>query len=376
MSKADFVLTPWESRGDIDYDRLIKQFGLNVISDAMRKQVATLAGQDHFMMRRRVFLTHRDLDVILDSYRKGNDFYLYTGRGPSGNTHIGHLIPWVFAQWLQSRFDITMYFQLTDDEKFYRSTKLSLEDTYDLAMQNARDFAALGFDPAKTHILVDTQHIRTLYKLAARAAKKINYSNTKASFGFGNDTNIGMIFYTAMQSAPCFLEKKPVLIPLGVDQDPHFRLTRDIAPVLGYPKPALMHNIMIPALGGSGTKMSASQENSAVYTTDTPAQIRKKINKYAYSGGRDTISDHRKYGGDTKSDVSFLYLWMFFEPDDSKIDNIRGQYESGSLLSGELKQILIDKMTSYMERHQNRRESIDVKEFMFDETEYKNKMRR
>ena len=67
---------------------------------------------------------------------------------------------------------------------------------------------------------------------------------------------------------------------------------------------------------------------------------------------------------------------MFFEPDDSKIDNIRGQYESGSLLSGELKQILIDKMTSYMERHQNRRESIDVKEFMFDETEYKNKMRR
>ena len=57
-----------------------------------------------------------------------------------------------------------------------------------------------------------------------------------------------MIFYTSLQSAPCFIEDKPVLIPLGVDQDPHFRLTRDIAPKIGKPKPALIHNIMIPRL--------------------------------------------------------------------------------------------------------------------------------
>lgn len=376
MNSSDFILTPWESKGDIDYARLVERFGLNVISDDIRCQVADAAGEDHFLLRRKIFFSHRDLDVILHSYQNGPGFFLYTGRGPSGSTHIGHLIPWMFAQWLQSRFGVTMYFQLTDDEKFYRDSKLSLDDTYNLALQNARDFAALGFDPDRTHILINSQHINTLYPLAAQAAKRINYSNTKASFGFGNATNIGMIFYTALQSAPCFLEKRPVLIPLGVDQDPHFRLTRDIAPVLGYPKPALIHNIMIPSLAGSGRKMSASSKNSAVYTTDTAKQIRQKINKYAYSGGQDSIAKHRQFGGDTQSDVSFLYLWMFFEPNDSKINQIKEEYESGSMLSGELKQILIEAMVAYMERHQNRRESVNIKEFMFDETEYKNKMRR
>ncbi|MXX20923.1 MAG: tryptophan--tRNA ligase [Cenarchaeum sp. SB0661_bin_35] len=372
----DFILTPWESEGDIDYTRLVERFGLNVISNEMRYRVADTAGEDHFLLRRKIFFSHRDLGVILNSHQSGPGFFLYTGRGPSGNTHIGHLIPWVFAQWLQKNFDVTMYFQLTDDEKFYRDAGLSLDDTYNLALQNARDFAALGFDPNKTHILINSRHMGTLYPLAAQAAKKINYSNTKASFGFGNDTNIGMIFYTALQSAPCFLERKPVLIPLGVDQDPHFRLTRDIAPILKYPKPALIHNIMIPSLAGSKNKMSASQKNSAVYTTDTPNQIRKKINKYAYSGGQESVAKHRELGGNTQTDVSFLYLWMFFEPDDVKINNIKKEYESGSMLSGELKQILIEKMTKYMEIHQNRRESVDIGEYIFDEVEYKNKMRR
>ena len=372
----DFVLTPWESHGEIDYSRLIESFGISVITDTLRQRLAEAAGQDHFLVRRGVFFSHRDLDKILESHRSGRGFYLYTGRGPSGNTHIGHLLPWVLAQWMQERFGVTMYFQLTDDEKFYRDAALSLPETRRIAYENARDFAALGFDPDLTHIIIDTEHIGTLYPLAAQAAKKINYSNTKASFGFGNDTNIGMIFYTALQSAPCFLEERPVLIPLGVDQDPHFRLTRDIAPALRRPKPALVHNAMLPALGGPGGKMSASVENSAVYTTDTASQIRKKINKYAYSGGRANIEEHRRHGGDSQADVSFMYLKMFFEPDDSRIKKIQEQYESGAMLSGELKQILIERMTDFMERHQSARDSIDVGEFMFDEAEYRDRMRR
>ena len=75
-----------------------------------------------------------------------------------------------------------------------------------------------------------------------------------------------------------------MLIPLGVDQDPHFRLTRDVAPKIGRHKPALMHNVMMPALEGPGGKMSASSETGTIYTIDTPAQVRKKIGEYAFSG--------------------------------------------------------------------------------------------
>ena len=376
MPGEDFVLTPWDSSGKINYDRLSKMFGVKLIRDDLRKRLAGLAGEDHYMVRRGVFFSHRDLDMILDSQESGTGFYLYTGRGPSGGTHIGHLVPWVFARWLQERFGATIYFQLTDDEKFYAKQDLSLEQTMSLARDNALDFAALGFDPSRTHILIDTRDIRTLYPIAARVAKRITFSTTKAAFGFGDSTNIGMIFYTALQSAPCFLEDRPVLIPLGVDQDPHFRLTRDVAPLLKRPKPALIHNMMMPGLQGPGGKMSASDQNSAVYTTDTAQQVRRKINSYAYSGGRDTIEQHRRLGGNPEVDVSFQYLRMFFEPDDARLGSIRDDYVSGKMLTGELKQILIERVVSYLEEHQGRRSEVDLQEFLFDGDEHRGKMRR
>ncbi|MDH3279249.1 MAG: tryptophan--tRNA ligase [Nitrosopumilus sp.] len=296
------------------------------------------------------------MNRILDDYQKGNKFFLYTGRGPSGHTHIGHLVPWVFSKWLQEKFDVNMYFQLTDDEKFFSKPNLTLEETSKFAYENALDFIALGFKPDKTKIIINTKNIQTLYPIAAQVAKKINFSNTKATFGFTNETNIGMIFYTSLQSAPCFIEDKPVLIPLGVDQDPHFRLTRDIAPKIGRPKPALIHNIMIPSLEGPGGKMSASADNGTIYTTDTPNVVKKKINKHAFSGGQPDVELHRKIGGNPDIDVSFQYLRIFFEPNDNKLKTIYEDYKSGKLLSGELKVILIEKINDFLSVHQEKRE--------------------
>lgn len=294
MSTEDFVVTPWHVEGDIDYDKLIKQFGTEKISESILERIRKIAGEDHFMLRRGIFFSHREMDRILTDYEKGVKFFLYTGRGPSGHTHIGHLVPWVFAKWLQEKFNVNMYFQLTDDEKFFAKPNLTLEDTQKFAYENALDFIALGFKPENTKIIINTRNIQTLYPIAAQVAKKVNFSNTKGVFGFTNETNIGMIFYTSLQSAPCFIEDKPVLIPLGVDQDPHFRITRDVAPKIGKQKPALIHNIMIPGLEGPGGKMSASSENGTVYTTDSAKIVKNKINKYAFSGGQPDIEQHRK----------------------------------------------------------------------------------
>ncbi len=356
MSSDEFVVTPWHVEGDIDYDKLIKQFGTQKISNDLLSKLQKVTGEDHFMLRRGVFFSHRDLNLILENYEKGKEFFLYTGRGPSGHTHIGHLVPWVFAKWLQDKFNVNMYFQLTDDEKFFAKQDLSLDQTTNFAFENALDFIALGFKPEKTKIIINTKNIKTLYPIAAQVAKKINFSNTKAVFGFTNDTNVGMIFYTSLQSAPCFIEDKQVLIPLGVDQDPHFRITRDIAPKINRTKPALIHNIMIPSLLGPGGKMSASDEKNTIYTTDSPEVVKKKINKYAFSGGQPDIDEHRKIGGNPDIDVSYQYLRIFFEPDDNKLKKIYDDYKSGKMLTGELKSILIEKINEFLSVHQQKRE--------------------
>ena len=358
MSSDEFVVTPWHVEGDIDYDKLIKQFGTQKISNEILTKIQKITGEDHFMLRRGVFFSHRDLNLILSNHEEGKEFFLYTGRGPSGHTHIGHLVPWVFAKWLQDKFNVNMYFQLTDDEKFFSKQELTLQQTSNFALENALDFIALGFNPKKTKIIIDTKNIKTLYPIAAEVAKKVNFSNTKAVFGFTNETNIGMIFYTSLQSAPCFIEDKPVLIPLGVDQDPHFRITRDIAQKINRVKPALIHNIMIPSLLGPGGKMSASDEKNTIYTTDTPEQVKKKINKYAFSGGQPDIDEHRKIGGNPDIDVSYQYLRIFFEPDDDKLKKIYDDYKSGNMLTGELKGILIEKINKFLSVHQEKREQV------------------
>lgn len=81
----------------------------------------------------------------------------------------------------------------------------------------------------------------------------------------------------------------PCLIPCAIDQDAYFRMTRDVAPRMSCHKPALIHSKFFPPLQGRGGKMSGSEANSAVFLTDTPKQIKNKINKHAFSGGKETM---------------------------------------------------------------------------------------
>jgi len=101
--------------------------------------------------------------------------------------------------------------------------------------------------------------------------------------------------------------------------------------------------------------MSASEEHTTIYTTDDAKTIKSKINKYAFSGGRDTVEEHRQLGGMPEIDVSYQWL-TFFEEDDNKLKQIFDDYKSGKLLSGELKAMLIKKLTTMLTKHQEERE--------------------
>eukprot|EP00915_Cephaloidophora_sp_WS-2016_P003761 GHVH01005044.1.p1 GENE.GHVH01005044.1~~GHVH01005044.1.p1 ORF type:complete len:415 (+),score=62.30 GHVH01005044.1:108-1352(+) len=375
-------VTPWDVTGDdggaVDYDKLIKEFGCQHIDEAMLERFQRVTGKaPHTFLRRGLFFSHRDLGTILDAKEKGLPFYLYTGRGPASEAlHLGHLIPFLFTKYLQEAFDVPLVIQLTDDEKSLFKDKLSIEECSKLGIENAKDIISIGFDPSKTFIFLDTDYIQNLYPVALKIMKGVTANQVRGIFGFTGSNNIGQYMFPAIQAAPAFSAsfptifgghpKIPCLIPQAIDQDPYFRMTRDVAPKLGFVKPALIHSKFIPALQGHNTKMSGSVESSSVYMTDTPKQIKSKINKYAFSGGRDTLEEHREFGGNCQTDISYNYL-TFFLDDDIELKRIHDDYSSGKLLSGEIKAILVGILTEIVAGHQERRSKVTdatVQEFM------------
>ena len=188
--------------------------------------------------------------------------------------------------------------------------------------------------------------------------------------------NVGKSSFPAVQAAPSFsstfsiplrgIVNMPCLIPCAIDQDAYFRMTRDIAPRLGFHKPALIHSKFFPPLTGKGGKMGASIPNTAVYLNDTPKQIKDKINKHAFSGGGETLELHRKNGANLDVDVSYEWLRYFLE-DDDRLAVIKEEYGKGIMLTGEVKKELIQVLTDISQEHQTKRAAVTpdvIKQFM------------
>lgn len=366
-----FKVTPWTVEGKIDYDKLVQEFGTQMIDDELLERIRKHTGDLHPFLKLKYFFSHRDLNWILDRYEKGEKFYLYTGRGPSGSIHMGHIVPWIFTKYLQDKFDTQLLFQLTDDEKFLYHDGKSMDEISSYVYENMLDIIAIGFDPKKTKILIDTKHIKHLYPIAIEIAKRITFSTVKAVFGFQNSTNIGMISFPAIQAAPCFLPSKiegkptPCLIPAAIDQDPYWRVTRDIAEKMGYYKPAQIHSKFLPGLGTNG-KMSSSQPETAIFTTDDPELVEKKISN-SFTGGQPTIELQRKLGANADICPVFWYLRYIFENEKSS-DERYVKCKSGGLLCHECKHDLIDFTKPYLIEFQKRREKAKdhVNEFLFE----------
>lgn len=380
----DDVVNPWEvatsSATGVDYDKLIKRFGSTKIDDALLQRIEKVTGKPvHHLLRRGKFFSQRDMHIILDLYEQKKPFYLYTGRGPSSDSmHMGHLIPFIFTKWLQDTFDVPLVIQLTDDEK-YLWKDLTLEQANHMAFENTKDIIACGFDIEKTFIFSDLDFISNspaFYRNMCRVQKLVTYNQVKGIFGFGDSDCIGKISFPAIQASPSFSSSFPeifngrsdipCLIPCAIDQDPYFRMTRDVAPRMNCLKPALIHSTFFPALQGAQTKMSASDPTSSIFVTDSDKQIKDKINKYAFSGGGATVEEHKEKGGNCDVDVSFQYLTFFME-DDERLEEIRKTYTSGELLTGFLKKELVEILQKLVGEHRQRRASLTddvVKQFM------------
>ncbi|KAH7011621.1 hypothetical protein EDB80DRAFT_609390 [Ilyonectria destructans] len=383
-------INPWSVEGAqgadgevaaIDYDAICQKWKTSKIDTELLERFEKVTGhKPHRWLRRGLFFSHRDFDKILTRYERGEPFFLYTGRGPStGSLHLGHTIPLKFTKWLQDVFDVPLVFMLTDDEKALFKDNLTFEDTLSYAMENARDIIALGFDVKKTFLYSDLKYLSNHFLMNAwEFSKLVTFNQVRGAFGFDGSSNVGKIFFPSVQCVAAFatsypeiwsdepasvrtkaIAKIPCLIPMGIDQDPYFRLVRDNAHRMRYPspKPSLIHSKFLTALQGAGGKMSSSNPNSAIFMTDTAKQIKTKINKYAFSGGQVNIEEHRRLGGNPDVDVSYIYL-TYFEDDDEKLEKIYKDYKSGELLTGELKKMAIESLQPEVQEFQERRKLV------------------
>ena len=358
--KNEMIVTPWEVKGKIDYERLIREFGTQPLTEELLKKLEKHTGELHLQIRRGLFFSHRDLDTVLDLYEKGTKFVLYTGRGPSGPVHIGHLVPWILTKHLQDKFNTRLYFQITDDEKFLVDDENKLADMTRYGYENALDLIALGYKPEDTFIIYDTKDIDLLYDIALEVAKRITYSTARATFGFQESTNLGWVFWPAVQAAPCFIHRKltgenvPALIPAAIDQDPFWRITRDIAQKLGYHKPAQIHCRFLPGLGQGG-KMSASEPETSIFTIDPPDVVKHKIWN-AFTGGKGTAAEQKKTGADPSICTIYQYFTYLFEEDDEKLAERESRCKAGEILCGECKKDLAERTNKFLAEHQKKRE--------------------
>ena len=374
-------VTPWEVSGELketDYSRIADQFGARLIDQKILSEINEIAGEIHPFLHYGIFFAHRDLDIVLQNYRKGEPFYLYTGRGPSGNMHLGHLLPFMFTKWLQEKFDVDLLIQITDDEK-YLFRDIPENEIKSITRNNILDILSLGFNPEKTHIIVDSEQAGILYNQAVRVSRHITASTAKAVFGFTDSDSIGKYFFTSMQAVPAFLlsalsgKNIRCLIPYAIDQDPHFKVARDVIPKLGYEKPSSIISKFIPSLKGGG-KMSSSDTNSGIYLDDSPKVVRKKLMKYAFSGGRETAEEQRKYGANPDIDFAFN-IYRMLEHDQKKVGDIYSGYKNGEILSGEMKQLAADTISAFLETLKPVREQAErnLSEYMFTPDDFRDR---
>jgi len=352
----DFTVTPYAVDGEIDYEKLIDRFGADRLTD---DQLARFP--EHPLLRRRTFYAGRDIDEYLEAAEADAPHAIVTGRGPSGPMHLGHVLPLYLAKRLQQETGATVYIPLSDDEKFLAKAQ-SFAEIGQHTRENLRDVLAVGFDPDRTRLIIDTVDADVIYPLAVRLATHLTPATVEAVYG--EQDTVGLQFYPAVQATHLLLPqlvggRQPTLVPIAVDQDPHVRVCRDIAAkeTLPVEKPGALLGRFLPSLEGPG-KMSSSADAPSIDLTAAPETVAETIRTHAYTGGRATLEEHREKGGDPSVDVPFQYLRFFFEPDDGELERIAADYRSGDLLSGELKEIAIDRITTFLAAHQRRRAAL------------------
>ncbi len=326
-------LDPWGHFAIESYEKLFKQFGIEPIDNVVDK----LPKKHHYFTRKIVF-GHRDFDKWLNGLHNGERVAVLTGFMPSGHVHLGHVMVFEELRYYQE-LGVSINVVVADAEA-YAVRKIPRKKVFEYAREYITYAYAVGLDPGRTRIYFQTNSDTTYYRLIQLFSRKISMAEMEAIYGELEPAKIMAAFTQAADilhlQLPEYGGYKWVLVPVGADQDPHIRLSRDIADrygrELGLNRPASTYHKFIRGLDGN--KMSSSKPDYAIFLDDDASTIRYKVLN-ALTGGRATAEEQRRLGGEPwKCTVYELYLYHLFKGD-KELLKLYEDCTSGRILCGE-----------------------------------------
>ena len=275
-------IDPWSSQQSTDYSRIRDEFGLSSIEGMPIPNPSMLH-------RRGIIFAQRDLDVVLDSARRRDPFGVLTGLMPSGRMHLGHSMVIEQVKWFQSQgADVTI---AVADLEAHATRGMSLDDCRSTAMKEyVLNYAALGLESDSTSVYFQSRR-PIVQRIGFTLGKRTTLSEMESIYGFQGETNLAHIQAPLVQVGdilhPQFEEfggLRPIVVPVGVDQDPHIRLTRDLASRSNW------FNVKARKAGGISISLSVQEENHSVLGVGERGRVDREVRAQIFSSIHESLS--------------------------------------------------------------------------------------
>ncbi len=291
---------------------------------------------------------------------------ILTGDRPTGRLHIGHYIGSLKNRVaLQNSGKYDSYIMIADLQALTDNAR-NPEKIRNSLLEVALDYLAVGIDPKKSTILVQSQipalSELTMYYLDLVSVARLNRNPTVKTEikqkAFGESVPAGFLIYPVSQAADITAFKADT-VPVGDDQEPMLEQTREVVRTFNrtYNTDVLVEpqgyfppkgSGRLPGIDGNA-KMSKSL-NNGIYLADDAETVKKKI----MSMYTDPNHIHVEDPGQVEGNVVFTYLDMF-GTDTDKITELKAQYQAGGLGDVKIKRYLVDVMEAVLEPIRTRR---------------------
>lgn len=338
---------PWNSETVKNYGHVFRDFGLSKFPPELML--------DHHLFRRGVIVAHRDFEKIFDRINTYKPFINMTGIASSGRLHFGHKMDIDVFKLFKHLGGIS-YFCIADIDAYCSREKITtIKEAKNIAVENLSHVLALGLE--KDDVYVQSNMDPRYYEFVFELSKKITENMFEAVYGH---VNIGKISAAILQYGdilhPQLKEYEgpmPSITGIGIDQDSHAKMTRDLAK-------RLPHSFVLPSFiyfkhqQGlmEGTKMSSSEPDTAIFLDDDEREVKRKIGK-AFTGGRDTIEEQKEKGG--RPGICRIFeIYTFHQPDDQFMDDIEKRCRAGGLVCGECKKLCAEFLNEFLKQHQEK----------------------
>jgi tryptophanyl-tRNA synthetase len=352
------TLDPWGNTSVKDYSRLQAEFGIEPLDPLLSRFKNP---SPH--ISRGIDFGQRDLGRVLDAVDNNKPYAVMSGIKPDGAFHLGNKMTaddMVYFQTLSKKS--TVYYAIADVEA-YADNGLSFNETSKVAVRNVADLLALGLDPDRAVAYKQSEEMRVM-RMSTIFSRGVTNNMLRAIYG---ERQIGLYLSALVQAGDILMPQmqdlggpKPVLVPVGADQDPHIRLARDLADKykgeFGFLPPSAIYHRLELALTG-GYKMSKRVPDSGFTLDDSPSAASRRV-LTAFTGGRATTEEQRRLGG--RADICPVYdLYRFhFAKDDDHVKLVYHECTKGIRLCGECKEEAAGLVKTFLQDHQKKRDSM------------------